>query len=203
MDLAPWGERPLGSAPVVMDLVGPLQEAQEAELGAGSGIASPDHGARQLLPELLPYTHKNPSKRTPPLNHAIRNDEGGEAADYSSTGLRQDSGFACNSFENIANRLGGVGHLVANGIGGIGHFVANDISGTGDLVAQITSGVHDLGLNLLGIPLGFEQGVIGELTGGGLQLAFGVLGGGVDLVVDAHGDAAREGEKLNPSLFQS
>jgi hypothetical protein len=66
MDLAPWGERPLESAPVVMDLVGPLQEAQEAELGAGSGIASPDHGARQLLPELLPYTHKNPSKRNPP-----------------------------------------------------------------------------------------------------------------------------------------
>jgi hypothetical protein len=66
MDLAPWGERPLGSAPVVMDLVGPLQEAQEAELGAGSGIASPDHGARQLLPELLPYTHKYPPKRSPP-----------------------------------------------------------------------------------------------------------------------------------------
>ena len=78
MDLAPWGERPLGSAPVVMDLVGPLQEAQEAELGAGSGIASPDHGARQLLPELLPYRHKNPPKGIPPLNHAIRNGEGGE-----------------------------------------------------------------------------------------------------------------------------
>jgi hypothetical protein len=56
MDLAPLGERPLGGAPVVMDLVGPLQEAQEAEVGAGSGIASPDQGARQLLPELSPYT---------------------------------------------------------------------------------------------------------------------------------------------------
>lgn len=216
MDLAPWGERPLGSAPVVMDLVGPLQEAQEAELGAGSGIASPDHGARQLLPELLPYTHQEPPKGIPPLNHAIRNGEGGKVADDLPMGFSQDSGFAfaCNSFENIANSLGGVGHLVANGIsstgylvtngiGGVGYLVANGISGTGDLVTEITSGVHDLGLNLLGIPLGFEKGVIGELTGGRLQLAFGVLGDGVDLVVDAHGDAAREREKMNPSLSQS
>ena len=59
-----------------MDLVGPLQEAQEAELGAGSGIASPDHGARQLLPELLPYTPKNHPTGSLPLNHSIRNDEG-------------------------------------------------------------------------------------------------------------------------------
>lgn len=58
-----------------MDLVGPLQEAQEAELGAGSGIASPDHGARQLLPELLPYTLKNHPTGSVPLNHAIRNDD--------------------------------------------------------------------------------------------------------------------------------
>jgi len=56
MDLAPLGQRPLGGAPVVMDLMGPLQEAQEAEVGAGSGIESPDQGARQLLPENSPYT---------------------------------------------------------------------------------------------------------------------------------------------------
>jgi len=56
MDLAPLGERPLGGAPVVMDLVGPLQEAQEAEVGAGSGIASPNQDARQLLPEVSLYT---------------------------------------------------------------------------------------------------------------------------------------------------
>ena len=197
-----------------MDLVGPLQEAQEAELGAGSGIASPDHGARQLLPELLPYTHKNPPKGIPPSTMQFAMVRGGKVADDLSTGFRQDSGFACNSFENIANRLGGVGNLVANGIsstgdlvaygiGGTSYLVANDIGGTGDLVTEITSGVHDLGLNLLGITLGFEKGVIGELTGGRLQLAFGVLGDGVDLVVDAHGDAAREREKMNPSLSQS
>lgn len=159
-------------------------------------------------------THIRSHQREAPLNNAIRNGEGGKAADDLSTGFWQDSGFACNSFENIANRLGGVGHLVANGIsstgylvtngiGGVGYLVANGISGTGDLVTEITSGVHDLGLNLLGIPLGFEKGVIGELTGGRLQLAFGVLGDGVDLVVDAHGDAAREREKMNPSLSQS
>lgn len=57
---------------------GSLQEAQEAELGAGSGIASPDHGARQLLPELLPYTLKNHPTGSVPLNHAIRNDDRNE-----------------------------------------------------------------------------------------------------------------------------
>jgi len=186
-----------------MDLVGPLQEAQEAELGAGSGIASPDQGARQLLPELLPYTHKDPPKGIPPSTMPFAMVRGGKAVDDLPTGFRQDSGFACNSFENIANRLGGIGHFVAYGIGGTSYFVANDIGGTGNLVTEITSGVHDLGLNLLGIPLGFEKGVIGELTGGRLQLAFGVLGDGVDLVVDAHGDAVREREKLNPSLSQS
>jgi hypothetical protein len=199
--------------------MGPLQEAQEAELGAGTDIASPDHGARQLLPELLPYTHKNPSKRNPPstIQFAMMRGQGSRLCVYgASTGFRQDSGFACNSFENIANRFGGVGNLVANGIsstchlvtngiggaghlvanctGGIGNLVTNGIGGAGDLVTQITSGVNHLGLNLLGIPLGFEKGVIGELTGGRLQLAFDVLGGGVDLVVDAHGDAA-EGER--------
>ena len=148
-------------------------------------------------------THIRSHQREAPLNNAIRNGEGGKAADDLSTGFWQDSGFACNSFENIANRLGGIGNLVANGISGTGHLVTNDISGTGHLVTEITCGVHDLGLNLLGIPLGFEKGVIGELTGGSLQLAFGVLGDGVDLVVDAHGDAAREREKLNPSLSQS
>ena len=65
MDLAPWGERPLGSAPVVVDLVGPLQEAQEAELGAGSGIASPYQSARQLLPEISPYTYRRPNREPP------------------------------------------------------------------------------------------------------------------------------------------
>jgi hypothetical protein len=58
-----------------VDLVGPLQEAQEAELGAGSDIASPDHGARQLLPEVLPYTPKNHLSGSLPLNHVIRNDD--------------------------------------------------------------------------------------------------------------------------------
>jgi hypothetical protein len=61
-----------------MDLVGPLQEAQEAELGAGSGIASPDHGARQLLPELLPYTHQEPPKGSPPSTMQFAMVRGGE-----------------------------------------------------------------------------------------------------------------------------
>jgi hypothetical protein len=48
-----------------MDLVGPLQEAQEAELGAGSGIASPYQSARQLLPEISPYTYRRPNREPP------------------------------------------------------------------------------------------------------------------------------------------
>jgi hypothetical protein len=62
-----------------MDRVGPLQEAQEAELGAGSGIASPDHGARQLLPELLPYTRTRPLGKGPTPSTKLMARERGEA----------------------------------------------------------------------------------------------------------------------------
>ena len=124
MDLAPLGERPLGSAPVVMDLVGPLQEAQEAERGAGSGNASPDQGARQLLPELSPYTYRRPlgAPRTPRPSRCPG--RGGRAADGLPTCFRRDSGFAFLPFERIADGIGYVSHLVANSIGGMGHLVA-------------------------------------------------------------------------------
>lgn len=161
-----------------------------------------------------PQQEASPSTMQFAMMIAVKRGQGRRLCVY---GFRQDSGFACNSFENIANRFGGVGNLVANGIsstchlvangiggtgnlvtngtGGTGNRVTNGIGGAGDLVTQITSGVNHLGLNLLGIPLGFEKGVIGELTGGRLQLAFDVLGGGVDLVVDAHGDAAEGGRE--------
>ena len=126
MDLAPWGERPLGSAPVVMDLVGPLQEAQEAELGAGSGIASPYQGARQLLPVYSPYTYRRSDKKPPHpwFKPVPRAGVGVKAADGVPTCFRRNSGVAFVAFEHIADGVSNISHLVAYGLGSIGHLVA-------------------------------------------------------------------------------
>ncbi len=51
-----WADIPWGMRPLSWTWKGPLLEAREAELGAGSSIASPVQGARQLLLEDLAYT---------------------------------------------------------------------------------------------------------------------------------------------------